>query len=323
MNPPLLHLPKADSRFILHSDTSKEGTGSSLWQIQEGKPKLLGYASKTLPEACMRYSATELEVTGLLVNMNLWKKLLKHREFDVAVDHVTVTQILKAKTEPATTRIMRLLDRLAAYSFNLYYVKGRDMIMADYLSCHWIKDSDTSELIPISFCPMTAYYRYLEENAYCIGTRASAKVAGEVAPKVHAADKPLDPNLKPEHQSRSTRVTGTPNKSPQKSGPSRLPSPTVSPRPIQASPAHHGGARPKESFTAIPPRKVLAPPYVRPAPPSPFSRGFRPRPPIERGEDVDDEEIECITTKYARVLNPKPIPGIDTGAEEQVLDPEI
>ena len=149
--PPVLHLPKADGRFILYSDTSKEGTGSSLWQIQEGKPKLLGYASKTLPEACTRYSATELEMTGLLVNMNLWKNLLKHREFDAAVDHVAVTQILKAKTEPATIRIMRLLDRLAAYSFNLYYVKGRDMIMADYLSCHRIKDSDTSELIPIVF----------------------------------------------------------------------------------------------------------------------------------------------------------------------------
>ena len=38
---------------------------------------------------------------------------------------------------------------------------------------------------------------------------------------------------------------------------------------------------------------------------------------------MDDEEIEHITTKYARVLNPKLIPGIDTGAEEEVLDPEI
>ena len=135
-NPPVLHLPKAEGRFILYSDTSIEGTGSSLWQIQEGKPRLIGYASKTLPEACSRYSVTELEMTGSLVNMNLWKNLLKHREFDAAVDHVAVTQIMKAKTEPATTRIMRLLDRLSAYSFNLYYVKGRDMILSDYLSRH-------------------------------------------------------------------------------------------------------------------------------------------------------------------------------------------
>ena len=108
-NPPVLHLPMVEGRFILCSDTSIEGTGSSLWQIQEGKPKLIGYASKILPEACSRYSVTELEMTGLLVNMNLWKKLLKHREFDAAVDHAAVDQIMKAKTEPATTRIMRLL----------------------------------------------------------------------------------------------------------------------------------------------------------------------------------------------------------------------
>ena len=87
-NPSVLHLPKAEGRFILYSDTSIEGTGSSLWQIQEGKPRLIGYASKTLPEACSRHSVTELEMTGLLVNMNLWKNLLKHREFDAAVDHV-------------------------------------------------------------------------------------------------------------------------------------------------------------------------------------------------------------------------------------------
>ena len=41
-NPPVLHLPKAEGRFILYSDTSIEGTGSSLWKIQEGKPRLMG-----------------------------------------------------------------------------------------------------------------------------------------------------------------------------------------------------------------------------------------------------------------------------------------
>ena len=40
---------------------------------------------------------TELEMTGLLVNMTLWENLLKHREFDAAVDHADVAQIMKAK----------------------------------------------------------------------------------------------------------------------------------------------------------------------------------------------------------------------------------
>ena len=232
-NPPVLHLPRAEGRFILHSDTSVEGTGSSLWQMQEGKAKLIGYASKTLPEACSRYSVTELEMTGLLVNMNLWKNLLKHREFDAAVDHVAVTQIMKAKTEPATTRIMRLLDRLSAYSFNLYYVKGRDMILVDYLSRHRNKDIDPSELIPISFCCMNVFRDLLEIEhgleVYNIGTRSSTKASGEIPPKVHGADKPLDPNLKPEHQSRSKLPSIVGAKSPTKS-PTKTQTPKRSPR---------------------------------------------------------------------------------------------
>ena len=201
--------------------------------MQEGKAKLIGYASKTLPEACSRYSVTELEMTGLLVNMNLWKNLLKHREFDAAVDHVAVTQIMKAKTEPATTRIMRLLDRLSAYSFNLYYVKGRDMILADYLSRHRNKDLDSSELIPISFYCFNVFRSLLETEhgleVYNIGTRSSTKASGEIPPEVHGADKPLDPNLKPEHQSKSKLPSIVGTKSPIKS-PTKTQTPKRSPR---------------------------------------------------------------------------------------------
>ena len=38
-------------RFHLHSDTSKFATGSTLYQLQNGKPMLIIYASKRLPEA--------------------------------------------------------------------------------------------------------------------------------------------------------------------------------------------------------------------------------------------------------------------------------
>ena len=202
----------------MYSDTSIEDTGSSLWQMQEGKARLIGYTSKTLPEACSRYSVTELEMTGLLVSMNLWKNLLKHRGFDAAVDHVAVAQIMKAKTEPATISIMRLLDRLSAYSFNLYFVKGRDIIWADYLSRNRNKDIDPSELIPISFCCMDVYRGLLNTE---IGLEVcSIKASGEKPPEVHGTDEPLDPNLKPEHQSKSKLPSivgsGSPSKSPKK-----------------------------------------------------------------------------------------------------------
>ena len=50
-NPPVPHLPRSTGRFILYTDTSRQLTGSSLWQVQEGKPCSVGYASKTLPTA--------------------------------------------------------------------------------------------------------------------------------------------------------------------------------------------------------------------------------------------------------------------------------
>ena len=232
-NPPVLHLPKVEGRFILYSDTSIEGTGSSLWQIKEGKPRLIGYANKTLPEACSRYSVTESEMTGLLVNMNLWKNLLKHREFDAAVDYVAVAQIMKAKIEPATTRIMRLLDRLSAYSLNLYYVKGRDMILSDYLSRHRQKDLDPSELIPISF--LKVYRSFVDdrigEDIFCIKTRSSAKALGEKVGEVHGANKSLDPNYKPEHQSKFKLPSVT-----EKSSPAKTPRKPILRTPIRSTP---------------------------------------------------------------------------------------
>ena len=110
MKPPILHLPRPSGRFILYSDTSKTHTGGFLWQVQDGKPRLVGYASKSLPEACMTYSVTELEMTGLALNIHLWKHFLLRVEFDCAVDHRALPYIMKSKNLPATGRIIRLLE---------------------------------------------------------------------------------------------------------------------------------------------------------------------------------------------------------------------
>ena len=67
--PPVLHLPDMHGRFQLYSDTSKFATASALYQIQNGQPKLITYASKRMPEAAKNYSITELEMCGLAINI--------------------------------------------------------------------------------------------------------------------------------------------------------------------------------------------------------------------------------------------------------------
>ena len=64
-------------RFNLYSDTSKFATGSALYQIQNGKPKLTAYASKRLPETVSNYSITELELCGLAINITIFPIYLK------------------------------------------------------------------------------------------------------------------------------------------------------------------------------------------------------------------------------------------------------
>ena len=127
-------MPNKTGRFHLYSDTSRLATGSVLYQIQNGKPKLIAYACRRLPEATKSYSITELEVCGLAINIASFSHLLKTVDFDVIGDHLVLMHIIKSKIEPATTRIKRLLELISSDSFNLHYMKGKDMILSDFLS---------------------------------------------------------------------------------------------------------------------------------------------------------------------------------------------
>ena len=144
-------MPNETGRFHLYSDTSKYATGSVLYQIQGGKLKLIAYASKRCPEAAKNYSITELELCGLAISIASFAHLLKIVNFDAIVDHLALMHIIKSKAEPATTRIKQLLELISSYSFNLYYMKGKDMILSDFLSQQKNDDSEPSEIIPISF----------------------------------------------------------------------------------------------------------------------------------------------------------------------------
>ena len=119
--------------------------------LQNGKPKLTAYSSKRLPETAHNYSITELEMCGLAINIASFAHLLRKIDFDAVVDHLAIMQIMRSKVELTTNRIKRLLEVLSAYSFNLYYIKGKDMILSDFLSRQDPGDEDTKEIIPISF----------------------------------------------------------------------------------------------------------------------------------------------------------------------------
>ena len=114
----------------------------------DGRPKLIAYASNSLLEAARNYSITEVELCNLAINITSFSHLLKRVDFHAIIDYLALTHITKSKIEPATVRIKRLLS---SYSFNLYYIKRKDMIPIDFLSRQKHDDSNPHEIIPISF----------------------------------------------------------------------------------------------------------------------------------------------------------------------------
>ena len=182
-----MHLSDKKGRFQLYSDTSKIATGSALYQIQNGKPKLIAYVSKRLPEAVKNYSITELEMCGLAINITSFAHILKKLDFDAIVDHLALTHIMRSKVEAVTTRMKRLLEVLSFYSFNLYYIKGKDMILSDFLSRQKIDDSNPHEIIPISFnmreVLQERYYNLCNtrlDDIYLVQTRSQMKSSGVI-----------------------------------------------------------------------------------------------------------------------------------------------
>ena len=85
--PPVLKAPTPDGLFQLESDTSREGVGGTLLQKQGAEWVVIGYHSKRLPKSAKNFGVTELELTGLLVNIHGFMQLLCNRYFEVLLDH--------------------------------------------------------------------------------------------------------------------------------------------------------------------------------------------------------------------------------------------
>ena len=172
-------------------------------------------------------------------------------------------------------------------------------------------------------------------EVYNISTRSSTKASGDIPPEVHGADKPLDPNLKPEHQSRSKlpSIVGakSPTKSPTKTEtPKRSPrkSVTISEEPPEEIPITSYDTGPLQDLvdtTSDTPQVVTKTVSKLLPPTSPITQitSKRVLSSIPEEDDERDNRIETPRRKYRKALNPTPIEGIDVGDSEEVLDPQI
>ena len=179
INPPVLKAPAPDRLFQLKSDTLREGVGGTLLQKQGDEWVVIGYHSKRLPKSAKNFGITELELTGLLVNIHGFMQLLCNRYFEVLVDHKAIEYMIKSKTESPTTRLRTLLLKLSEYTIELKYQKGSEMHTSNALSrLHNFTDTpDQKDVIPLNFLQhftpnyIEHSYSHLVEKLYAHKTK--------------------------------------------------------------------------------------------------------------------------------------------------------
>ncbi len=131
--PPILAFANFDEPFELHTDASQAGLGAVLYQKQDGKLRVIAYASRGLRPAERNYSAHRLEFLAL--KWAVTDKLhdyLYGQEFVVLTDNNPLSYVLTTAKLDATGS--RWLSELSQYQFSIRYRPGKKNVDADTLS---------------------------------------------------------------------------------------------------------------------------------------------------------------------------------------------
>jgi len=133
-NTPFLALLDRKAKYCLHVDASQYALGAVLSQVQDKTEKVLGYFSRKLHDAEMRYPAYDRELLGIRDAIIYWKFNLHGAEqpFLVHTDHATLRWIL---TQPQlTVRQMDILTVLQNFYWEVKHILGVKNQVADTLS---------------------------------------------------------------------------------------------------------------------------------------------------------------------------------------------
>ena len=131
---PILAYPNYQLPFILHTDSSTDGLGAVLYQKQDGKQRVIAYASRSVSKAESNYPAHKLEFLALkwAVCEKFHEYLYGSKPFEVYTDNNPLTYVLTSAKLDACGQ--RWVAKLANYNFSIKYRCGVSNTEADALS---------------------------------------------------------------------------------------------------------------------------------------------------------------------------------------------
>jgi len=131
--PPILGIADYSRPFVVHTDASSFGLGATLVQVQEGRERVIAYASRGLRRNERNYPAHKLEFLALKWAVtDKFHDYLYGNTFSVLTDSNPMTYVLSTAKLDATQH--RWVASLANYNFSLSYKTGKTNTDADGLS---------------------------------------------------------------------------------------------------------------------------------------------------------------------------------------------
>ena len=189
VNAPILAFPDYKLPFILHTDSSTEGLGAVLYQKQEGKLRVIAYASRSVTKTESNYPTHKLEFLALkwAICEKFHEYLYGSTPFEVYTDNNPLTYVLTTAKLDACGQ--RWVAKLANYNFTIQYRSGQSNVEADALSrISWPKILDGTDTVDVENMDIHIV------NAIITGARSKSSLiesissSPEIVPKELIAD---------------------------------------------------------------------------------------------------------------------------------------
>ena len=153
--PPVLAFFDVNKNITLIVDASSQGLGFVL--IQDQRP--VAYGSRALTETEQLYSQIEKECLAIVYGCQKFKQYLFGQSFIVENDHRPLISIFKKSLNKCPPRLQRMRMTLQNFDFELRYVPGKNLKVADHLSRSHLKNTDNTEVEKIQ-----VYVAFIEQN---------------------------------------------------------------------------------------------------------------------------------------------------------------
>ncbi len=131
----LIHpLPGAEISLLV--DASADHIGAALQQRPHPAApwKPLGFFSRKLDAALVKYSAFDRELLACVSGFRHFRHMLEGRKFTVYTDHKPLTYALSRTSDPWSARQARQLSYLVEHTADIRHIGGEENVVADTLS---------------------------------------------------------------------------------------------------------------------------------------------------------------------------------------------